>query len=218
MVDVLMSVGRDVRLTLLDGDHLNSTALTGIRTVQPDALAQAADALRLVLADWLTGEPLTSVGARLHAQTEPVKVSRASGDPLPRTLRFTRDGIEHRLTSLAGALVAIVLTGAEEDPEGPWQIPPVALAALGRLPVAIRIGAADPAVLALARAGVRPRVVAHLLARLNAPAEDVEEQHYGFWASRVVNRLADFEFVEGLTGDPAERAVLAAAAHRLTFA
>ena len=218
MVDVLMSVTRDVRLTLLDGDHLNSTALTGIRSDQRDAVERAADALRRVLAEWLDGESLTVVGASLHAQIEPIGVSRASGAALPRTIRFTRDGIEHRLTSLAGALVAIVLTGAESDPEGPWQIPTASLAALGRLPVAIRSGAANPAVLALSRAGVRPRVVAHLLARLLALPAGLEDQEYGTWAAGIIRRLAEPEFVQGLTSAPSERALLVAAAHRLTFA
>lgn len=38
------------------------------------------------------------------------------------------------------------------------------------------------------------------------------------WASGVVRRLAEPEFIEDLTREPDERALLAATAYRLTFA
>jgi hypothetical protein len=137
---------------------------------------------------------------------------------LPRTIRFVRDGIEHRLTSVAGAMVAIVLTGAEADAQGPWQLPRDSVSALGRLPVAIRVGAADPAVLALAQAGVRPRVVAHLLARLAPPPEEIDVGLLGVWAGRTASQLADVDFADGVTSSPGERGTLRAAAHLRTFA
>lgn len=218
MVDVLVSVDRDVLLTLLDGDHINSTSLTAIRSDSPPARDQAAATLLAVLTAWLQGKSLTVVGARLHQADAPIGVNRASGAELPRTIRFVRDGIEHRLTSVAGAMVAIVLTGAEADAQGPWQLPQDSVSALGRLPVAIRVGAADPAVLALAQAGVRPRVVAHLLARLVPPPEEIDYGLLDVWAGRTASQLADVDFADGVTSDPGERGTLRAAAHLRTFA
>lgn len=218
MVDVVMSIDREVRLALLDGDHIDSTALTAIRSDSAEARDQAATTLLEVLTAWLDGEPLTVLGARLHHADEPIAVGRASGAALPRTMRFVRDGIEHRLTSVGGALVAIVLTGAEADAQGPWQLPQDSLSALGRLPVAIRVGAADPAVLALAQAGVRPRVVAHLVAQLVPPPEDIEDGLLGIWAGRTASQLAEVDFAGAVTSHPGERDALRASAHLRTFA
>lgn len=217
MVEVLMSVDPHVRLSLLDGDHLNSTALAAIRSDSPEARDQATTTLLAVLTAWLDGQPLTDLGARLHQVDGPISTSRASGSELPRTMRFVRDCIEHRLTSFAGAIVAIVLTGAEADPQGPWQLRQDSLAALGRLPVAVRIGAADPAVLALSRAGIRPRVVSHLVARLSPPPDDLDDRRLDIWAGSTAGLLAELDFVDGVTADPAVRSVLRAAAHLRAF-
>jgi hypothetical protein len=123
------------------------------------------------------------------------------------------NAIEHSLTTVAGAALAIVLTGSESDPEGPWALIEPAASALGWLPVAIRAGAADPAPLALIQAGLRPRVVAHLVAWLSPPPEDEDNDVLPFWANRVLAEMEMPEFVERHAATPAERAVLTAAAH-----
>jgi hypothetical protein len=69
---------------------------------------------------------------------------------------FVRDGIEHALTKVAGAMLATVITGTENDPDGPWALDRVAMRELTRLPVALRYGAADLAPLASCRPDCAP--------------------------------------------------------------
>jgi hypothetical protein len=160
---------------------------------------------------WLTGRPLVEVGRVLHDAAEPIGVTRGKGNALPRTLRFVRDGIEHALTTVAGALLATVQTGAELDPAGPWNLATAPMRELARLPVSMRYGASDAHVLALMQAGLRPRVVAHLAARIAPPTDD-DTGDLGLWAWRALRDLESVEFYDGLA-DHGERAVLRAAAH-----
>lgn len=213
LVGLLMAVPLDVRLALFDGKHLDSTALQGIRSTDADKLWASGVALARTLDAWLSGRPLTEVGAALHGTDDPVGISRAKGAELPRTLRFVRDGIEHALTTVAGAAVAIVVTGVESDPQGPWALKGDALNTLGRLPVALRSGASSPAALTLLQAGLRPRVVAHLLARLAPPPDDLAADDLPRWARQILKDLETVEFVTGSTSDVRERDMLRAAAH-----
>jgi len=84
------------------------------------------------------------------------------------------------------------------------------------LPVAIRAGAGDPAALALMQAGLRPRVVAHLAARLMPPDADLDADALGPWARETIRSLADPDRLTDV-GDAHDRVVLAAAAHFGTF-
>ena len=164
---------------------------------------------------WLSGDPLTTVGAALHGRTEPIGVRRASGDPLPRLLRAIREGFEFDLTALAGALVAVVATGAEEDqdPEGVWVLSAPAQRALALLPLGVRLGASSPEALALMRAGARPRVLAHLLAsRVSVPEIDDDEE-LRIWASAIVESLDESEFLDTIAQSDQERELLVAAAY-----
>jgi hypothetical protein len=164
---------------------------------------------------WLSGDPLTVVGAALHGHTAPISVRRRSGDPLPRLLRAIRDGFEFDLTALAGALVAVVATGAEEeeDADGVWVLPSATQRALNLLPLAIRLGASRPEALALLRAGVRPRVLARILAsRVSAPDTD-DDEDLRIWASTVAEALEEPEFLDTIAQSDRERALFQAAAY-----
>jgi hypothetical protein len=78
---------------------------------------------------------------------------------------------------IAGALVAIVLNGAEYETDGPWNIAQESRRTLNLLPLAIRYGADTPEVLAWIRAGARTRVAAHTLASaLQAPDGQTDDE------------------------------------------
>lgn len=210
---LLVQLEPENRLLLLSDDVIAGTALAGLESLSPLARQAPGDAAATTLRAWLTGQPLVEVGRVLHGVAEPVAVTRGKGNALPRTVKFVRDGIEHALTTVAGAMLATVQTGAELDPTGPWNLAAAPLQELTRLPVAMRYGASDAHVLALMQAGLRPRVVAHLAARFLPPNDEEEDDaDLGLWAWRLLRELESVEFYEGLT-DPDERAVLRAAMH-----
>ena len=125
----------------LKRDTWKSTAVEGIHAGDDAAWTALASTMR----SWLRGDPLTRVGAALHARTERIGVRRSSGDPLPRLLRVIRDGLEYDVTALAGALVAVLATGGEEDdPDEVWVLSPSAQRALALLPLGVRLGASSP--------------------------------------------------------------------------
>jgi hypothetical protein len=68
------------------------------------------------------------------------------------------------------------------------------------------------------QAGLRPRVVAHLVAQHTRSPEDAAERSLALWAWQTLRDLDSVEFVEGATADASERAVLRAAAHARSVA
>ncbi len=212
LVQALAAMPADIRPDLLADDNLAGTAVAAAASTDREERRAAWRALARTLDAWLTGRPMTDVGAALHGVDEPIGVRRNKGAQMPRTLRFVGNAIEHNMTTVAGAALAIILTGAESDPEGPWTLGEPAVSALARLPVAMRSGAANPDALALIQAGLRPRVVAHLVARLSPSPEDADEDLLQFWANDVLRELETPEFIDRHAA-PAERAVLIAAAH-----
>jgi hypothetical protein len=200
-----------------------STAVHGIHEGGTDVSAPWS-ALADTMASWLNGEPLTHVGAALHATTAPISPRRFSGDAMPRVVRASREGFEFDLTALAGALVAIVATGVEEDgtneaganehrERGMWAISAQAQRTLALLPLGIRLGAGSPESIALMRAGARPRVVAHLLARRIEVPEGFDDAALWTWASTIVESLEDPAFLDTIAQSDAERELLRAAAY-----
>lgn len=213
LVRALAEMPPEVRPGLLNDENLKSTAVADVTSEDRRKRLGAWRALSRTLDAWLTGRPMTEVGAALHGASDPIDTRRVKGSEMPRTLRFVRNAIEHDMTTIAGAAVAIVLTGAESDPNGPWVLREPAASALGRLPVAMRSGAADPDAMTLIQAGVRPRAVAHLLARLSPSAPDESDEIPPYWADHILRELDTPEFVDRYAGTPAERALLVAAAH-----
>lgn len=211
LIETLELFDKGTLRAALGKDPWKSTAIDGIH----DGKRDCWEAFARVAESWLDGQPLTAVGAALHGQTDPIVVGRSSRDPLPRLLRVIRHGIEFELSAIAGALLAVVVTGQEEESntgDGVWTLEPSAQRALSLLPLAIRLGAAKPEALALMRAGVRPRVLAHLISsRIQAP-ESEDDEVLRTWAFSVVAGLEDPAFLDSLTETATERELLAAAA------
>ncbi|MGH3849986.1 MAG: hypothetical protein ACRDRT_09830, partial [Pseudonocardiaceae bacterium] len=72
------------------------------------------------LAAWMTGKPLITVAEEIHPKPVNGNAGRGSQDPLPRAITVIAEGFRFGLSLIAGALGAIVATGQEEDPDGPW--------------------------------------------------------------------------------------------------
>lgn len=212
LIGALSAIPGDVRSSLLSDDNLASTAVADIASGDETSRRAAWQAMLATVDMWLGGRPLTEVGAALHASEPPIGTQRTKGAPLPRTLRFVNNAIEHDMTTIAGAAVAIVVTGLESDPQGPWALPEVSALALGRLPVAMRSGAANPDALALLQLGLRPRVAAHLLAE-GSPSGVDDDAGRRRWALRILDEIADPDLIDQYASTPDERAVLIAAAY-----
>lgn len=151
LVRALAAMPHDVRVGLLGDENLASTAVAQVASADRQERRPAWLALARTLDAWLTGRPMTRVGAALHALDEPISTRRVKGAEMPRTLRFVGNAIQHDMTTVAGAAVAIVLTGAESDSEGPWALSEPSASALARLPVADALGRRGPP-----RAGAHP--------------------------------------------------------------
>ena len=228
LIQVLAEFARGLLDSALAREPWQSTAVQGIHSQAADVSAPWG-ALANTMASWLGGEPLTHVGAALHASTAPISPRRFSGDAMPRVVRALREGFEFDLTALAGALVAIVATGAEEDSanedggtedrgdedgeEGIWAISAEAQRTLALLPLGVRFGAGSPESIALMRAGVRPRVLAHLLASRIPVPEGSDDAELWTWASTIVQSLEDPAFLDSLAQSDAERELFRAAAY-----
>jgi hypothetical protein len=213
LLRTLSSMPEQLRPVLLADENLTSTAIEPISSSHGPMRAAAWSALAATLDAWLTGQPLTVIGAALHAQTDPIATSRVKGAAMPRTLKFIRNALEHDLTAAAGALVATIVTGAESDPDGPWTLPEESAASLIRLPVAIRSGAADLGALTLLQIGVRPRVVAHLMANRSPVADDADDLGRRVWATDLIDAISDPDRIGELSGDPVEQQLMTAAAY-----
>lgn len=134
------------------------------------------------LASWMTGKPLITVAEEIHPKPVNGNAGRGSQDPLPRAITVVAEGFRFGLSLIAGALGAIVATGREEDPDGPWGLPQESFRYLTLLPLAVRSGAASPEVLAWIRAGVQPRAAAHMLSELLPAPEGETDDQLQRWA------------------------------------
>ena len=229
LVWILAEFPREVLDSALDRKPWESTAVEKIHA-PGEGVGAAWDALANTMSSWLSGDPFMRVGAALHADTVPISSRRSSSDRMPRTIRAIREGFEFDLAALAGALVAIVATGLEEDgatedgveegganegdaANGTWSLNTQAHRTLALLPLGIRLGAGSPESIALMRAGARPRVLAHLIAsRIDIP-ESEDDAGLWTWAATIVESLEDPAFVDSIAQSDAERELLTAAAY-----
>ncbi|MGH3907168.1 MAG: DEAD/DEAH box helicase [Pseudonocardiaceae bacterium] len=165
------------------------------------------------LAAWMTGKPLITVAEEIHPKPVNGNAGRGSQDPLPRAITVIAEGFRFGLSLIAGALGAIVATGQEEDPDGPWGLPEESLRCLTLLPLAVRSGAASPEILAWMRAGVQPRAAAHMLNEL-LPAPEVEtDDQLQRWAYGRLMELLEGSLV-GITTPEHDRVLQALAVVR----
>ncbi|MFF3087360.1 DEAD/DEAH box helicase [Streptomyces nojiriensis] len=167
LVDALTAVPPETVESLLPlTNDFRSTAVEGLWSSDSDEAARGHRALGATLSSWMRGENLLSVAG--HALGPGIEGTGGRGRkmPLPKIIGLTDRGFGFRLSVLAGALGAIVTTACESEPlPGRWELPEACSRALGLLPFAVRWGANSPGAIAWTRAGVRPRVVAHLLER-----------------------------------------------------
>jgi hypothetical protein len=168
-----------------------SSRLSGIYSADPEEQGAAWTAYEQALAAWMTGKPLIEVADHIYAKLVNGNARRGAQDPLPRTITVVSDGFRFGLSMVAGALGAVVATGRDEDPDGPWQIPPESLRSLMLLPLAVRSGASTPEVLAWIRAGAQPRVAAHVLSRIAALPEALDDDELQRQAYRRLSDLTD---------------------------
>ena len=168
-----------------------SSRLSGIYSPDSEERGAAWSAYEHALAAWMTGKPLIQVAEHIHAKPVGGNARRGGQDPLPRTITVVGDGFRFGLSMVAGALAAIVATGREEDPDGPWELSPESLRSLTLLPLAVRSGAATPEVLAWIRAGAQPRVAAHVLGSITALPAVVDDEELQRQAYRRLSELTE---------------------------
>jgi hypothetical protein len=174
---------------LLDVKAFASTALSGLFSEEVEERDSGREALSQTLRRWIEGAPLSEVGGAAHG-TEPIESpDRGEGRPIPRTIRLINDGIGFGLTRAAGLLAAILDVAIEEEAvEAPSE---ASRQSLQRLPVVLRLGASDPQALALLRAGARPRAIAHLLADILEPPENLPDNDLQEWARAQLRGLEE---------------------------
>ncbi len=170
LVDFLRAVSPDARERLLPLiDVYKSTAIEELWSPEPASATRGHRALWDTLLAWLRGEDLASVAVHALGLGPEVVVpgERGRSGPLPKVIGLTDKGFGFRLSILAlSALGSIVATACESEPvPGRWELPEQSSKALGLLPFGIRWGADGPGTIAWLRAGVRPRVLAHLMER-----------------------------------------------------
>ncbi|WP_406516537.1 DEAD/DEAH box helicase [Streptomyces sp. NBC_00134] len=167
LVDALASAPPEMVESLLPlTNDYRSTAIEALWSSDPDEAAEGHRALAATLIAWIQGEDLLSVAGHALGPHAERTGGRGQGMPLPKIIGLTDRGFGFRLSVLAGAMGAIVTTACETELQpGRWELPEACSRALSLLPFAVRWGAGNPGVIAWMRAGVRPRVVAHMLER-----------------------------------------------------
>jgi DEAD/DEAH box helicase/Helicase conserved C-terminal domain len=186
---------------LLQRKAFKSTKLDDLWSDDPILRGQAANAMLRTLQLWVGGETLAIVGGAAHGSDPIDNPGRGVRDPLPRTIRLVESGIAFGLTRAAGLLAATLDVAVEQAIiEAPSRRSRVELE---RLPIALRFGAADRNVLALIRAGARPRVVAHTLLRLlPSPSENADDAQLQGWATQQLSTLPDQ--IDDIAGEESE--------------
>lgn len=191
---------------ILVRDAFASTALRNLSSEDDDLRDASFAALGASLTAWLRGKSLADVGGAIHASDRLTNPGRGQQDPLPRTLRTIEQGLGFGLTRAAGAMAAVIDLSVAAGDSAP--LPDRSQASLELLPIALRYGAVGTA-LAFIRAGARPRVVAHLLARLAPDAPDgVGADELQTWAGQQISERMDE--LQDLQITESERALLQA--------
>jgi hypothetical protein len=197
-IEAVAAVDRSNLWLILQRQAFRSTAIEGLWSEEEEVRGPSIDALRETLRLWFDGASLADVGGAAHGTERLEDAGRGQQAALPRTIRLVNDGIGFGLVRAAGLLVAVLDVAAENGVEAPTGSSRLELE---RLPLALRFGAGDPAVLALVRAGARPRAVAVALADLLAPpAADLDDAQLQSWARDQLRAIPDE--IDLLVGDP----------------
>ncbi|GHJ49043.1 hypothetical protein Cs7R123_63850 [Catellatospora sp. TT07R-123] len=209
LIDLLGALPLDALARVLPPKpYGDSSRLAAIYRDRASDRAAGWDAYRQALHAWMRGQPLISVAENVHSTAVNSNANRGRRDPLPRVVSVVADGFRFGLSLVAGSLAAIVSTGREHEPDVIWNLPGDAVRSLTLLPLAVRVGAESPEVVAWIRAGVHTRVAAHILVGVvTAPAE-LNDDQLRQWARAQLRELADAE-LQGLSA-PAEMTVIRA--------
>jgi hypothetical protein len=193
---------------ILPKEPYGSSRLAGIYELGHAECEAGWAAYQRALEAWMQGKPLISVATEVH--TRPVNNSpgRGAQDPLPRVITIANKGFQFGLSLVAGAVVAIVANEAEHEPDRGWNLSEESLRTLNLLPLAIRYGADTPEALAWMRAGVRTRVAAHMLNRIQPPPEGLTDEALQRWAFGRLRELAEGAIL-GVTTPEQDRIVKA---------
>jgi hypothetical protein len=208
MLDLLESLPVAQLRRILPQTPYGSSKLGLIYDADPARRAAGWVSYRRALAAWMTGEPLISVASEVHTRPVNGSAGRGSRDPLPRVITVVGNGFRFGLSLAAGSMAAIVATGRENDPVGPWEVPAECLRSLNLLPLAIRYGADSPETLAWIRAGVHTRRAAHMLNSVVPPPAGLSDDELQRWAFGRFQDLAEGAIV-GAT-DAAQDVIISA--------
>lgn len=213
MIELLRTLPLPALERALPKKAYGTSRLSGIYATDQPKRNAGWTAFERALTAWMTGKPLITVAEEIHSRPVNGNAGRGSQDPLPRAITVVGEGFRFGLSMIAGALGAIVATGREEDPDGPWGLPEESLRCLTLLPLAVRSGAASPEVLAWIRAGVQPRAAAHMLSELLPAPEGETDDQLQRWAYGRFMELLEGSLV-GVTTPEHDRILQALAALR----
>lgn len=193
MIDLLRTLEYDTLKRVLPArPYGGNSRLSGIYSLNTTGRNAAWSSYRNALAAWMTGQPFINIAEFIHNKPVNRNAGRGAQDPLPRAITVVNEGFRFGLSMVAGGIGALVTTGREHDPHGPWELPEESHRHLTLLPLAVRSGVASPETLAWVRAGAQPRVVAHALTQvIDAPPEFDDEQ-LRTWAGRWLEVLLDY--------------------------
>ncbi len=191
LVDLLQTLPQHQLKRMLPPGAYGTSRLADIYNSDAAVRPKGWTAFKATLAAWMNGHPLIAVAEHVHKKSVNANAGRGPQDPIPRVIAIAGEAFRFGLPLVAGALLAIVSAGREHDDEGPWDLPDSTIRAINLLPLAIRSGADSSAVLAWMRAGVQPRVVAHMLNAVLPAPPDQSDDELQRWAFGQLKALAD---------------------------
>lgn len=178
-------------LNFLKQEDYGGTILKNLWALADESRTEAWHVFHDVLQKWMEGAPLLTIASIATGKDTLGKNGRGQADPLPKMIRIVNDGFGYSLTSLAGAIAAVVAAGREQEIEGPWGLDEQSLRSLNLLPFAIRFGADGPAPIAWMRAGARPRVLARKLSGLGLLPDFTDDEELRRLAARMLSNYPD---------------------------
>ncbi|MER5600202.1 DEAD/DEAH box helicase [Streptomyces sp. NPDC002265] len=203
-------------LHFLKQEDYGGTILKDLWADAETSRAEAWQVFHVVLQKWMEGAPLLNIASIATGKDTEGKNGRGQADPLPKMIRIVNDGFGYSLTSLAGAIAAVVAAGREQETDGPWDLDEQSLRSLNLLPFAIRFGADSPVPIAWMRAGARPRVLAHKLSNLALLPDFTDDEELRRMAVRMLSSYPESILADVDSAEDAELILAMLAARKIT--